>query len=65
MDNAVALHEFDTKFSKLSDQNQKYIIAIQQALLYAQETEYAENMNKDRKCTNKQLKHSGGLKNGF
>ena len=52
MENAVALHEFSTKFGELSDQNQKYIIAIQQALLYAQETEYAESMNKNKKCTN-------------
>lgn len=52
MENTVALNEFNTKFGELSDQNQKYIIAIQQALLYAQETEYAESMNKNKKCTN-------------
>lgn len=39
--------EFDLKFSKLSQQNQKYIIAIQQALLYAQETEETKKAEKD------------------
>lgn len=52
MDNAVALHEFNAKFSELSDQNQKCIIAIQQALLYAQETEHTESMEKNKKFTN-------------
>lgn len=59
MDNAVTLHEFNAKFSELSDQNQKYIIAIQQALLYAQETEHTESMNKDKNAqTNKTLRRA-------
>ena len=51
MDNTVAVNDFNAKFSRLSGQNQKYIMAIQQALLYAQETENAEKLNKDKKCT--------------
>lgn len=53
MNNVVTLNEFDTKFSKLSQQNQKYIIAIQQALLYAQDSENAEKNDKDKHCTKK------------
>lgn len=39
MGDAVQMSDFDAKFSKLSEHNQKYIIAIQQALMYAQESE--------------------------
>lgn len=53
MNNVVTLNDFNTKFSKLSQQNKKYIIAIQQALLYAQETENAEKKDKDKNFTKK------------
>lgn len=53
MDNVVTINDFNAKFSKLSEQNQKYIIAIQQALLYAQDSENAEKMGNDKKCTEK------------
>lgn len=53
MDNVVTINDFNAKFSKLSEHNQKYIIAIQQALLYAQETECAEKTNEDKKCAKK------------
>lgn len=46
MKNVVMANDFDMKFGKLSEQNQKYIMAIQQALLYAQT---AEKEKKDRK----------------
>lgn len=51
MENTVTVNDFNAKFSRLSEQNQKYIIAIQQALLYAQDSENAEKMSKDKKCT--------------
>lgn len=51
MDEVISANEFDSKFSELSQQNQKYIIAIQQALLYAQETEGEEKRENDLKLT--------------
>ncbi len=39
MEEAVMDHEFIVKFAKLSRQNQKHVLAIQQALLYAQTME--------------------------
>lgn len=36
MDRAVTANEFTAKFNELNEPNQRYIIAIQQALLYAQ-----------------------------
>lgn len=48
----VVANDFNAKFSRLSEQNQKYIIAIQQALLYAQETENTDK-SRDNKCIEK------------
>lgn len=39
MGDAVTMNDFVTQFTKLSEHNQKYVIAIQQALMYAQENE--------------------------
>lgn len=39
MEEAIMEHEFNIKFAQLSKQNQKYVLAIQQALLYAQTME--------------------------
>lgn len=39
MENTMAVNEFSLKFQKLSEQNQKYILAIEQAMLYAQDSE--------------------------
>lgn len=39
MSDAVQMNDFVVQFSRLSEHNQKYIIAIQQALMYAQESE--------------------------
>lgn len=39
MSKTVTVNDFNAKFDKLSKRNQKYIIAIQQALMYAQENE--------------------------
>ena len=35
---------FDTKFDKLTPENQKYIIAIQQALIFAQTNEFEKHV---------------------
>lgn len=37
MVDTVKMNNFAAKFSRLNEHNQKYIIAIQQALMYAQE----------------------------
>lgn len=42
MDNAITANDFATKFGQLNETNRKYILAIQQALLYAQDMEKAE-----------------------
>ncbi len=39
MSDVVQINDFVTQFTRLSEHNQKYIIAIQQALMYAQEIE--------------------------
>ncbi|MCM1219310.1 MAG: hypothetical protein NC548_32930 [Lachnospiraceae bacterium] len=38
MDNTMAVKDFTMKFKKLNKQNQKYILAIEQAMLYAQDS---------------------------
>ncbi|MCM1187014.1 MAG: hypothetical protein NC251_06265 [Lachnoclostridium sp.] len=38
MDNAMAVKDFTSKFKKLNKQNQKYILAIEQAMLFAQDS---------------------------
>lgn len=51
MKNVVTLDDFTVKFGKLSEQNQKYILAIQQALLYAQAVEKEEKRHlKNKSC---------------
>ena len=47
MDESMAVQDFSAKFEQLNEQNQKYIVAIQQALLYAQETESTEEKKKE------------------
>ncbi|MCI8860596.1 MAG: hypothetical protein HFI71_14005 [Lachnospiraceae bacterium] len=51
MSESIMDHEFNVKFAKLSKQNQKHILAIQQALLYAQtmENENKESSNNGKK----------------
>ena len=49
MNNVFRTDDFETKFNELNERNQKYIIAIQQALMYAQES---EEMVKSRKELN-------------
>lgn len=39
MGDTARMNDFAAKFSRLSEHNQRYIIAIQQALIYAQESE--------------------------
>lgn len=41
MDKVDETKEFDIKFNELNLDNQRYIIAIQQALIFAQSTEKA------------------------
>ena len=43
MSNKMISKEFAEKFNQLSAQNQTYIIAIQQALMFAQTNEKATN----------------------
>lgn len=42
MDESTVVRDFSTKFEQLTEQNQKYVMAIQQALLYAQSAETEE-----------------------
>lgn len=49
MDEAASVNEFTTKFNALNEPNQRYIIAIQQALLYAQEHEKSEKQRGENK----------------
>lgn len=37
MEGTMAVNDFTMKFKKLNKQNQKYILAIEQAMLYAQD----------------------------
>ena len=46
MDESMAIKDFSEKFGKLTEQNQKYVMAIQQALLYAQNAEETEDTKK-------------------
>lgn len=46
MAESMAVQDFSTKFVQLTEQNQKYVLAIQQALLYAQDTEKGEETKK-------------------
>ena len=46
------LKDFIEKFNKLTPNNQKYIIAIQQALTFAQST-VSESVEKEQNCVAK------------
>lgn len=39
MNKAIGESDFENKFKKLNADNQRYVIAVQQALLFAQATE--------------------------
>ncbi|MCI8281727.1 MAG: hypothetical protein HFI76_08535 [Lachnospiraceae bacterium] len=56
MENVVKSDDFTVKFGKLSEQNQKYILAIQQALLYAQAVEKEEKKQMKYKSFSKETK---------
>lgn len=45
MDNIISADNFSEKFNQLNEQNRRYIFAIQQALLFAQD---AEKIEKDK-----------------
>lgn len=47
MDESMAVKDFSSKFGQLTEQNQKYILAIQQALLYAQDAEEEQEKKKE------------------
>ena len=49
MDESMAVQDYSAKFGQLNEQNQKYVLAIQQALLYAQDTEKGEETEKTKK----------------
>lgn len=46
MGEPMAVKDFSAKFVQLTEQNQKYVMAIQQALLYAQDAEETEKPKK-------------------
>lgn len=46
MDEPMVVRDYAAKFEELTEQNQKYILAIQQALLYAQSAEKGEETKK-------------------
>ena len=52
MSNKMTVEEFAEKFNQLSAQNQTYIIAIQQALMFAQANEKATN---EKSCEKESL----------
>lgn len=56
MENVVKSDDFTVKFGKLSEQNQKYILAIQQALLHAQAVEKEEKKQMKYKSFSKETK---------
>lgn len=47
MNKEKSVKDFADKFGRLTESNQKYIVAIQQALLYAQD---AEKDVKEKQC---------------
>ena len=49
MSKAATADEFAAKFHELTEPNQRYIIAIQQALLYSQEHEKQEKEKGEHK----------------
>jgi len=51
MENTMAVKDFTLKFKKLNKQNQKYILAIEQAMLFAQDS------------GNEEQQENGGQKN--
>lgn len=46
MEDTKTVRDFSAKFVQLTEQNQKYVMAVQQALLYAQDAEKAEETKK-------------------
>lgn len=44
MENTMAVTDFTMKFKKLNKQNQKYILAIEQAMLFAQDADEEEKV---------------------
>lgn len=51
---------FEVKFRELNEQNQKYIIAIQQALIYAQTVEKAEKPDTYRVSVKRKIQKGKG-----
>lgn len=56
MSETAVVNDFATKFDKLNEPNQRYIIAIQQALLYAQEQEAQEKETKGKRSRRRSSK---------
>ena len=54
MAESMAVQDFSTKFVQLTEQNQKYVLAIQQALLYAQDAEKGEKTEESKKMEDEQ-----------
>ena len=49
MSEVITTNDFVAKFNELNEPNQRYIIAIQQALLYSQEHEKLEKQKEENK----------------
>ena len=49
MNTTFTANDFTMKFAELNESNQRYIIAIQQALLYSQEHEKQERQKRHEK----------------
>lgn len=47
MEGTMAVNDFNVKFKKLNKQNQKYILAMEQAMLFAQDPD-GENGQEER-----------------
>lgn len=51
MEKTFETKDFDIKFSQLNSHNQRYIVAIQQALIFAQASEKAAKENRRDKVS--------------
>ena len=57
MEKNTKTKEFDFKFSELNENNQNYILAIQQALMFAQTTE--SSLEEEKKDSVKKVSSKG------
>ena len=60
MNEEKSIKDFITKFSMLSESNKKYVMAIQQALTYAQDVERDVKKKQCEKVSSDLRKNEGG-----